>query len=56
MAAMIGGKFGAGDASRLFRRLHGAGAEIRPEGGLRFRLGAPAQDLIEIARRLAGHG
>ena len=36
---MTGDSSGAGDTSRLFRRLHGA--EIRPEGGVRFRLWAP---------------
>ena len=38
---------GAGDTSRLFRRMHGA--EIRPEGGVRFRLWAPAHERISLS-------
>ncbi len=41
------GEFGAGDTRRLFRRLHGT--EIRPEGGVRFRLWAPAQERISLS-------
>ena len=46
-AAMTGDNSGAGDTSRLFRRLHGA--EIRPEGGVRFRLWAPAHERISLS-------
>ena len=37
---------GAGDASRLFRRLHGA--EIGPEGGVRFRLWVSERILLSL--------
>ena len=45
---MTGDSSGAGDTSRLFRRLHGA--EIRPEGGVRFRIWAPAYERISPLR------
>ncbi len=38
---------GAGETSRFFRRRHGA--EIRPEGGVRFRLWAPAHERISLS-------
>ena len=44
---MTGEKSGAGDTSRIFRRRHGA--EIRPEGGVRFRLWAPAHERISLS-------
>ncbi len=44
---MSGGNPGGGDASRVFRRLHGA--EIRPEGGVRFRLWAPADARVSLS-------
>ncbi len=60
---MTGRNPGAGDGRRVFRRVHGA--EIRPEGGVRFRLWAPAQERISLSlepegrllpRRSAGEG
>ena len=44
---MNGGASGAGDASRVFHRLHGA--EIGLEGGVRFRLWAPAHEQISLS-------
>ena len=44
---MTGGASGAGDASRVFHRLHGA--EIGLEGGVRFRLWAPAHEQISLS-------
>ncbi len=41
------GDNGAGGTRRLFRRLHGA--EIRPEGGVRFRLWAPADRRVSLS-------
>jgi malto-oligosyltrehalose trehalohydrolase len=43
---MTGDSSGAGD-TRLFRRLHGA--EIKPEGGVRFRLWAPAHERMSLS-------
>ncbi len=44
---MIGDNSGASGTSRCFRRQHGA--EYRPEGGVRFRLWAPAHDRISLS-------
>ena len=44
---MTGDNSGPGNTCRLFRRLHGA--EIRPEGGVRFRLWAPAYERISLS-------
>ena len=44
---MTGDNSGLVDTCRLFRRLHGA--EIRPEGGVRFRLLAPAHERISLS-------
>ena len=44
---MTGCNPGAGDARRVFHRVHGA--EIRPGGGVRFRLWAPAHERILLS-------
>ena len=44
---MTGCNPGAGDGRRVFHRVHGA--EIRPEGGVRFRLWAPAHERIFLS-------
>ena len=44
---MTGCNPGAGDGRRVFHRLHGA--EIRPGGGVRFRLWAPAHERIFLS-------
>ena len=49
---MTGDNSGPGETSRLFRRLHGA--EIRPEGGVRFRLWAPAYERISLSLEAEG--
>ena len=43
---MTGDNSGAGDTSRHLHRLHGA--EIRPDGGVSFRLWAPAYLRISL--------
>ncbi len=44
---MTGDNSGPGDIRRHFRRLHGA--EAGPEGGVRFRLWAPAHERISLS-------
>jgi 1,4-alpha-glucan branching enzyme len=43
---MTGDNSGSGDVRRVFLRRHGA--EIRPQGGVRFRLWAPAHEQISL--------